>query len=38
MLWTIAHNNEYRKWTPEEDAILAKAIAMYGERNWQQGK
>ncbi|RKP10947.1 hypothetical protein THASP1DRAFT_21396 [Thamnocephalis sphaerospora] len=25
-----------RKWTPEEDVILTKAIAMYGERNWQQ--
>ncbi|RKP26551.1 Homeodomain-like protein, partial [Syncephalis pseudoplumigaleata] len=27
-----------RKWTPEEDAILSQAVAMCGERNWQQGK
>ena len=25
------------KWTPEEDAYLCKAVAMHGQRNWQQG-
>lgn len=26
----------YKKWTPEEDSILKRAILYYGPKNWQQ--